>query len=249
MTAAFTGFAYTDYNETIPVSHWIADTLRWEVDTVGAVDALMLGATKIAFDLAQYWDKRKLSIVLAGIPPQAGIAYCARISNFEKGTDKLLKQADHFTVEQILIPLSAGNLHYMVSGVSLKADEFQRVFDTLPELVANRTVEDVKRFLVKTQRRVSARTPVVGQDAMVMVIPANPTAPGAILTDTLSDEVIDVNANFSYVRAHTFSQQRIAPLAAGNGNVIQMIGWGDTSGSQSVKVKFLKIGRPEDAPV
>jgi hypothetical protein len=248
MTAAFTGFAYTDCNETSPVSRWITDTLRCQVDTASAVDALMLGATKIVFDLAPYWEKRKLSIVLAGIPPESGVAYCARISNFERGGDKLRKQVDHFMVEQILMPLSEGNIHYMVSGVSLKADEFQRVRDTLPELVANRTVEDMKRFLVKTQRRVSARTPVVGQDAMVMIIPANPTAPGAIPTNTLSDEVMDVNANFSYVRAHTFSQQRIAPLAAGGGNVIEMIGWGDASGAQSVRAKFVKLGRPDEAP-
>ncbi|BBX53148.1 hypothetical protein GCM10009645_54020 [Mycolicibacterium poriferae] len=246
MAAAFTGFAFADYEMKYPVSLWIADVLRWHVDNVNAINELVLGASKIVFDLAPYFEKRKLSIVLAGIAPGTGFAYCARISNFESGLEKSLKQFDHFCVDQWLMPLVPNNIHYMFSGVSLTQDEHYRVVETLPDLIANHGVNNVARFLVATQRRVAARSTAVGQDAMVMVIPARSTAPHAILTDTMSDAVMDVNPNFSYIRAHTFSQQRLAPLMAGQGNVIQMQGWGDAAGNQQVQMKMVRVASPED---
>ena len=60
MTAAFTGFAYADIDEKRPTSLWIADTLRFHTDTASAIDALMLGATRITHDLAKYFEKRKV---------------------------------------------------------------------------------------------------------------------------------------------------------------------------------------------
>ena len=244
MTAAFTGFAYTDCQETNPVSLWIADVLRWHYDTGSAIDALLIGATKIAFDLASCWEKRKLSIVLAGVPPGSGFAYLARISNFESGPDKFPRQKDHFMVDQHLMPVVGENLGYYVSGVSLKKNEMERVRAMLPQIVQSHGVNNVARFLVGVQRRVAARSGAVGLDAMVMVVPARPTAPLAVLTDTASDAVMDVNSNFSYVRAHSFSPQRIAPLMAGDGKVIQMMGWGDAAGNQGAKMRFLKLPEP-----
>lgn len=53
MAAAFTGFAFADYEMKYPVSLWIADVLRWHVDNVNAINELVLGASKIVFDLAR----------------------------------------------------------------------------------------------------------------------------------------------------------------------------------------------------
>ena len=60
-----------------------------------------------------------------------------------------------------------------------------------------------------------------------------------VMSDTLSTDIHDVNPNFSYVQPHSFSPQRLAPMVAGNGNVVTMTGWGDVHGNQQVSMKFL----------
>jgi hypothetical protein len=59
------------------------------------------------------------------------------------------------------------------------------------------------------------------------------------MSDTLSTDIHDVNPNFSYVQPHSFLPQRLAPMVAGNGNVVTMTGWGDEQGNQQVSMKFL----------
>jgi hypothetical protein len=74
------------------------------------------------------------------------------------------------------MPLLTGGIFYMPSGVSLNADEYNRL-EQLPDIVHNHGVNHAARYLIALQRRVSLRTNVVGHYSMVVSIPAAPTNP------------------------------------------------------------------------
>ena len=76
-----------------------------------------------------------------------------------------------------------------------------------------------------------------------MSIPAMQTASGLFLSNTDSDAITDVNPNFSYVRAHSFSPERFAPLISGDGYVRLLKGWGQGD-NQIVSLKFLRVPEP-----
>jgi hypothetical protein len=92
------------------------------------------------------------------------------------------------------------------------------------------------KSLLRLQRRVAGRTNAVGQDAMVAVIPANPTAP-VILTDLAGDDIHTDNTNYSYVRPHVFSTDRLFPLVADVGVVRELVGSTTPDGFDCIQMR------------
>ncbi|OBK17762.1 hypothetical protein A5635_03850 [Mycobacterium asiaticum] len=147
------------------------------------------------------------------------------MSNFENGDEKFPIQLDHFIVNEYIIQLDNVDFRYFPSGVSLSPDEIDRLNQELPQVIAMGGINHAARYLVAMQRRVASRTTAVGHHAMVVSIPVMRTVPGMhlFLTSLDSDDVADDNPHFSYVRPHSFSPNRFAPLvSSGDGFVSEL---------------------------
>jgi hypothetical protein len=207
------------------VSHWIADTLSRHSDGSVGIDAPQSGAAELVSNLSGCRAKRRLTIVAAGMQTVDGVTMplITRLSNYEDLRTRFHEEEDHFIRNHFSVPLADNRVQYYVAGIPLNDEELTRVDEDLPNIVRNHGPNNVMKSLLRLQRRVAGRTNAVGQDAMVAVIPANPTAP-IILTDLAGDDIHSDNTNYSYVRQHVFSTDRLFPLVADVGVVRELVG-------------------------
>jgi hypothetical protein len=238
-TVGFTGaFAHVDYRCEEPVTEWIAGVLASAITVKDAVDALEERIKELLARLSK-WRKyrdRRLTIVMAGIAPDAGTAFFRALSNFEDGTQIFPNGSDtevHRWGDEV--PLHGNRTCYITAGAS-PGSELDRsvVGPKLATVSQVGGVNNAARYMVRLQRRVAERekkngTHLVGEDAMVVSIPANLKRDGMLLMSNTDSDAVHggSTSNFSFVKAGSFSKERFAPILACDGRVSEFFAWGD----------------------
>lgn len=241
VSVAFTGgFAHVDYRCEEPVTEWIAGVLASAITLKEGADALEERMKELMARLSK-WRKyrdRRLTIVMAGIAPDYGTAFFRGLSNFEDGNQIF----PNFSDTEVYrwgheVPLHGNRTRYITAGAS-PGSELDRsvVGPKLATVSQVGGVNNAARYMVRLQRRVAERekkkgTNSVGEDAMVVSIPANLKRDGhgmLLMSNTDSDAVHGGStANFSFVKAGSFSKDRFAPILACDGRVSEFSAWGD----------------------
>lgn len=238
-TAGFTGFAFTDRDQTKPVSEWIAGILAPLNNTTDAVMHLKNGAEKLARRVRDWQDPR-ISIVLAGIAPGYDYAYFVCVSNFDTLKSIHTEAADRFVYNQRTVALEGNLTKYIPVGALLK-DQAAEMARQLPRIAQFGGINNAARYMVRIQRQVAKRDTTVGEDAMVVTIPVNPAMPYTIFSNTANDAVTDKTADFSFVKAGGFSRERFGPIFACGGRAITTWASGDTDGNQQSEIRYLPV--------
>jgi hypothetical protein len=229
-TVCFTGgFAHVDYDLTEPVTHWIAGVLAAQDTIKNGMDALDDGMKQLVTKLSTWprrFPDRRLTIAMAGIAPDYGKAFFRGLSNFENGYE-IFPEPSGTEVYRwwVEVPLGGNRTHYLTAGAHLgRESERTAAADKLTRIAQMGGVNNAARYMVTLQRRVAKRerrnkTNTVGQDAMVVSIPANLNREQMILMSSTDNDTVhdEGQPNFSFVRAGSFSRDRFAPLLACDG--------------------------------
>ncbi len=245
------GFAHVDYRLTEPLTNWIAGVLASERTVKSGVDALEVGMLQLVSKLSK-WRKyrdRRLTITVAGIAPDAGTAFFRGLSNFEDGrqiiTNPNLVEVFRWGYE---VPLGGTQTVYTTAGADL-GGSFNRRKEgqKLAKIAQMGGINNAARYMVELQRRVAKvekakGTNTVGEDAMVVSVPANLQRSHMILmSSTDSDAIQGGEPNFSFVKSGSFSRERFAPLIACNGIVSTIFAKGD---GDNQTIEFQRINPP-----
>jgi hypothetical protein len=146
------------------------------------------------------------------------------------------------------VPLHGSAVCYTTAGAHLgsKSEQAAEV-EKLARVAQVGGINNAARYMVRLQRRVAERerrngTNIVGEDAMVVSIPANLDRRQMILMSNTDTDAIHGNApNFSFVKAGSFSRERLAPLVACNGSVTVMSARGE---GDNQTISFQQIDPP-----
>ncbi|QQW33199.1 hypothetical protein [Mycobacterium marinum] len=246
VTVSFTGaFAHVDHQMTEPVTNWIAGVLASQDTVQGAVNALSEGVKRLTSRMSALPDRR-LTISMAGIAPDAGTVFCIRISNYET-PDRILPKHSNTEVYRsgYNIPIGGIECHYSTAGAQLGDREVcANEVNKLARISQWGGINNTARYMVKLQRRVAERerrngTNIVGNDAMVVSIPANDDhREGIFMSSTATDAIHGLAPNFSFVKSGSFSKERFAPVFACAGTVSTVSATGDRN-YQKISFQFI----------
>lgn len=231
------GFAHVDYRLKESVTNWIAGRLASQ-ETVGSgVDSLDSGMRELFAKLSK-WRKfpdLRLTIAMVGIAPDYGNAFLRGLSNFEDG-ERIFQKPSEAEVFRwgYDVPLHGTQCFYTTAGAYLGRD-FNRADEgrKLAQIAQMGGINNAARYMVQIQRRVARKEKsngknTVGEDAMVVSIPANLDRRRTILMSNTDTDAIHGGApNFSFVKAGSFSRERFAPVLACNGSVSEISAWGE----------------------